>query len=118
MIAGSGAVPEDMSAINLKQGFHSTVPVFVDVARLSAISDPRPEYPRSALARGITGEVVVQANIARNGDVESAQIVSGPAGLLKPSLDAVRQWRFRPYRVKGEPVEARTYVRFRYQAER
>ena len=118
VIAGSGVSPQDMSEVNLKHGYHSTVPVFVDEARLSAVSEPRPEYPRDALAQGITGDVVVQANIGRNGEVESAQIVSGPAGLLKSSLDAVRQWRFMPYRVNGEPVEARTYVRFRYDSGR
>lgn len=118
VIAGSGVSPEDMSAINLKHGYHSSVPVFVDVSRLTAESEPRPEYPRDALAQGITGEVVVQAIIGRSGEVESAQIVSGPAGLLKSSLDAVRQWRFMPYQVNGEPVEARTYIRFRYGTER
>lgn len=93
-------------------------PVFVDSSRLSALSAPRPDYPHNALVRGITGEVVVQAIIARNGDVESAQIVSGPAGLLVASVDAVREWRYRPYLLRGKPVEVRTFVRFDYNMER
>lgn len=118
VIAGSGMASEDASPGGSAQGVHSTVPIFVDEARLSVVSDPRPEYPPDALARGIAGEVVVQAIIARNGDVESAQIVSGTPGLLKSSVDAVREWRFRPYTVRGQPVEARTYVRFEYRTER
>ena len=106
-----------MAETKLPLGMHSAVPVFVDLSRLSPVADPMPEYPRDALDRGIEGDVVVEANITRSGDVESAAIVSGPTGLLKSSLDAVRQWRFTPYRVKGQPVEARTYVRFRYRTE-
>ena len=116
VLAGSGAASES-SPSTLPKGMHSSVPVFVDEARLSVLSGPRPDYPRDALARGITGDVVVQANIGRNGEVESTQIVSGPAGLLKASLDAARQWRFRPCMVQGAPVECRTYIRFRYATE-
>ncbi|GGA54309.1 hypothetical protein GCM10011507_01950 [Edaphobacter acidisoli] len=118
VLAGSGMAPEATADTKLPRGMHSSVPVFVDMAQLSVISDPRPAYPHDALAHDIEGDVVVQANISRSGDVESAEIVSGPAGLLKPSLDAVREWQFRPYRVNGQPVEARTYVRFRYGTER
>lgn len=114
VLAGSGAASDESSPSTLPKGMHSSVPVFVDEARLSALSSPRPDYPRDALARGITGDVVVQANIGRNGEVESTQIVSGPAGLLKSSLDAAKQWRFRPYLMQGAAVECRTYIRFRY----
>lgn len=118
VLAGSGVAPKDVSDTKLPPGMHSAVPVFVDLSRLSPVADPMPEYPHDALSRGIAGDVVVEADIARNGEVESAEIVSGPAGLLKSSLDAVRQWRFTPYRDNGQPVEARTYVRFRYRTER
>jgi protein TonB len=60
----------------------------------------------------------VQAIVSPGGDVESAQIVSGPAGLLKSSVDAVRRWRFAPYRVNGQPATIRTYIRFEYGRER
>lgn len=117
VLAGSGVAPRDMADTKLPPGMHSSVPIFVDLSRLSPVADPMPEYPHDALSRGIEGDVVVEANITRSGDVESAAIVSGPAGLLKSSLDAVRRWRFRPYRMKGQPLKTRTYVRFRYRTE-
>ena len=87
---------------------------FVDASRLTVLSKTQPEYPDDAQAQRITGEVVVQAIISTTGTVESAQIVSGPAGLLKASLDAMKGWRYRPYLVNGEPTEVRTFVKFRF----
>lgn len=115
VLVGSGAAPESASA--LPPGMTTSVPVFVDEARLTAVSEPVPDYPHDALAKGVTGDVVVQAIVGRNGDVESAQIVSGPVGLLKSSIDAAKQWRFKPYVEHGTPVEFRTYIRFRYGTE-
>jgi len=118
VLAGSGAAASEEASPALPRGMTTSVPIFVDEARLSVVSNPAPDYPRDALARGVTGDVVVQAIVASNGEVESAQIVSGPPGLLKPSIDAAREWRFRPYVVHGKPTEVRTYIRFRYGTER
>jgi TonB family protein len=92
-------------------------PAFVEASRLTALSRTQPEYPSDAAAQKITGDVVVQAIISPTGTVESAQIVSGPPGLLKASLDAMKGWRYQPYRVNGVPVEVRTYVKFRFRFE-
>jgi len=92
-------------------------PAFVEASRLNALSKTQPEYPSDAAAQKITGDVVVQAIISPTGTVESAQIVSGPPGLLKASLDAMKGWRYQPYRVNGVPVEVRTYVKFRFRFE-
>ena len=92
-------------------------PAFVEASRLNALSRTQPEYPSDAAAQKITGDVVVQAIISPTGTVESAQIVSGPPGLLKASLDAMKGWRYQPYRVNGVPVEVRTYVKFRFRFE-
>jgi periplasmic protein TonB len=92
-------------------------PVFVEASRLTALSKTQPEYPNDAAAQKITGDVVVQAIISPTGAVESAQIVSGPPGLLKASLDAMKSWRYQPYLVNGVPVEVRTYVKFRFERD-
>ena len=92
-------------------------PAFGEASQLTILSKTQPEYPDDAFAQKVTGEVVVQAIISPTGAVESAQIVSGPAGLLKASLDAMKSWRYRPYLVNGEPVEVRTYVKFRFERD-
>jgi protein TonB len=54
--------------------------------------------------------VVIQATISKNGGVGNLRVVSGPAMLRQSALDAVKNWRFRPYLLDGEPVEVDTAV--------
>jgi protein TonB len=70
----------------------------------------QPEYPRIALITGQQGAVVIEAVISREGMIENLQVVSGPPLLVKAAVDAVKQWRYRPYLLNGEPVEVRTQV--------
>jgi protein TonB len=53
---------------------------------------------------------VLQATISRSGTIENLRVVSGPALLQQAALDAVRQWRYRPYLLNGQPVEVETTV--------
>jgi protein TonB len=69
-----------------------------------------PAYPAIAKATGTQGTVVLQATISRNGTIENLRVVSGPAMLLQAALDAVKDWRYRPYLLSGEPVEVETTV--------
>jgi protein TonB len=69
-----------------------------------------PAYPPIAKAARVSGTVVLQATIGRDGTVENLRVVSGPAMLQQAALDAVRQWRYRPYLVSNEPVEVETTV--------
>ncbi len=69
-----------------------------------------PVYPAMARAMRIAGRVELQATISRNGTIENLRVVSGPAMLQQAALDAVRQWRYRPYLLNGEPVEVETTI--------
>ncbi len=69
-----------------------------------------PVYPSIAKTAHVEGTVVIQATISRAGIVESPYIVSGPVMLRQAALDAVRNWRYRPYLLNGEPVEVETTV--------
>jgi protein TonB len=48
--------------------------------------------------------------ISKDGTIENLQVVSGHPLLAKAALEAVAQWRYRPYFVSGEPVEVETSV--------
>ncbi len=69
-----------------------------------------PVYPPIAKASGTEGTVVLQATISRSGMIENLRVVSGPAMLQQAALDAVKEWRYRPYLLSGEPVEVETTV--------
>jgi len=70
----------------------------------------QPQYPALAKQARIAGTVVLQAVISREGGIENLQVVSGPPMLVRAAIDAVRQWRYRPYALNGDPVEVDTQV--------
>jgi protein TonB len=70
----------------------------------------RPVYPVIAKAAGVQGTVIVEAMISRTGTIESLHVVSGPAMLQTAALDAIRQARYHPYRLNGEPTEVQTTI--------
>jgi protein TonB len=69
-----------------------------------------PVYPPIAKAARISGTVVLQAEISRTGSVKEIQVVSGPAMLQQAALDAVKDWRYKPYLLNNEPIEVETTV--------
>jgi protein TonB len=69
-----------------------------------------PIYPPIAKAARVQGTVVLQATISKTGTIENLQVVSGPAMLQQAAMDAVKQWRYRPYLLNNEPVEVDTTV--------
>jgi protein TonB len=69
-----------------------------------------PEYPPLARQARIQGEVVMTAIISKEGTIENLQIESGHPLLVQAALNAVRQWRYRPFLVSGEPVEVETRI--------
>ncbi len=74
-----------------------------------------PAYPEAARRANLQGVVVLDAIIAADGTVVNIRPVSGADGLVPAAMDAARWWRFRPYRVQGEPapVETTLSVEFR-----
>jgi protein TonB len=69
-----------------------------------------PRYPVIAQQVGIQGAVVIRALISRTGNIERAQVESGQPLLTAAALAAVREWKYRPYYLNGEPVEVETEI--------
>lgn len=74
-----------------------------------------PEYPLVAKAAHVSGTVVLQASIGKDGQIHDLKAVSGPPMLLQAALDAVQQWEYEPYRLNGEPVEVLTTINVVFQ---
>ena len=69
-----------------------------------------PQYPTMAQRLGIQGSVLIKALISRAGTIEQTEVVSGQPLLSAAALSAVRQWKYRPYYLNGEPVEVETEI--------
>ncbi len=69
-----------------------------------------PIYPDDAKNARVQGTVVLKAVIGTDGTVKELTVVSGPHLLQQAALDAVKQWRYRPYLLNGEPVEVGTTI--------
>jgi protein TonB len=73
-----------------------------------------PAYPPLAKQARIQGTVQFTAVIATNGSIESLELVSGHPLLVRAAYDAVRQWRYRPTYLNGQPVEVFTQIAVRF----
>jgi protein TonB len=69
-----------------------------------------PNYPPLAKQARIQGTVILQALIGKDGSIQNLHVVSGHPMLTGSALDAVKQWRYKPYFLNGEPVEVETTV--------
>jgi len=69
-----------------------------------------PIYPSLARSARIQGQVVLQAVISKRGVIENLRVMSGHPMLAPAAIEAVRQWRYRPYVLNNEPVEVETQV--------
>jgi TonB family protein len=69
-----------------------------------------PSYPMLAKQMKVQGSVVMQALIGREGTIQDLRVLSGPAILSTAAMDAVKQWRFRPYLQSGQPIETEANI--------
>jgi len=75
------------------------------------IHDVTPQYPQMAKIARVQGPVVLAAVIGKDGAIQNLRVVSTASPLLNQSaLDAVKQWKYRPYILNGEPVEVDTTI--------
>jgi TonB family protein len=78
------------------------------------IKDVRPVYPSEAQHARIQGSVLLHAVINRNGDIADLEVLDGPVELVVSAVNAVRKWKYRPYMLKGNPVEVDTHITVNY----
>ncbi|HZQ17189.1 MAG TPA: TonB family protein [Terriglobales bacterium] len=69
-----------------------------------------PAYPPAALQLRREGTVELLAKIGKSGAISNVKVISGDATLAKAAVDAVKQWKYRPYLLNGEPVEIETQI--------
>jgi periplasmic protein TonB len=73
-----------------------------------------PTYPPLARQARIQGTVILQAQISKDGSIENLTLVSGHPMLAPAAIEAVKQWKYKPYLLNGEPVEVDTQVQVNF----
>jgi protein TonB len=74
------------------------------------VYQPKPEYPELAKLTRTEGAVELEAVIGKDGTIEELKVLRGHPLLVKAALDAVRQWRYQPTLLNGEPIEVVTEI--------
>src|SRR5437764_3422457 len=72
------------------------------------IKKVNPTYPPLARTARVQGSVVLAAVIGKDGSIQNLHVLSGHPLLTQAALEAVKQWRYKPYILNGEPVEVDT----------
>ncbi|MBW8748319.1 MAG: M56 family metallopeptidase [Acidobacteria bacterium] len=78
------------------------------------VTKVNPTYPEQARKARIQGAVVLNAIISKTGDVIDLQVASGPKELMKSAVEAVQQWKYKPYLLNGQPTEVTTTITVNY----
>lgn len=116
--AGPGSPEGVLNSLNTTTGPIMPVPPrpAASLVRISHMSEGDlvhrvlPTYPPLARSVRIQGSVVLQAVISKQGVIENLQVLTGHPMLVPAAIEAVRQWRYRPYVLNNEPVEVETQI--------
>jgi protein TonB len=103
--ASSSVSRPSLARIRISQG----------VSQGMVIKRVQPRYPANALSAHIQGAVLIEATVNKEGIVVNPKVLSGDTMLAAAALDAVRQWRYKPYYLDGEPVEIQTQITINFK---
>ncbi|HEX4322683.1 MAG TPA: TonB family protein [Acidobacteriaceae bacterium] len=115
---GESAPPQQFDQVTsrefLKQLLQDGVYYFISskVAESLTIRRVEPVLAHSDIVPRVSGTVVVAFEITKDGKVRHAMTVSGPKLLQASVLAAIRQWRFKPYMLRDEPITVATSISF------
>jgi periplasmic protein TonB len=105
---GSPSEPENSAPAQAQ--LPQRVRVSQGVSQGLLIKRVQPEYPKKARKKHVQGSVVLRALITKNGDISDLQLISGPDLLVPSAMEAVKQWKYKPYFLQGQPVEVETQI--------
>lgn len=84
------------------------------VSRGLLLKKVNPKYPDKARQEAIQGTVVLNASISKEGDIEDVTVASGDPVLAKAAVKAVKQWKYKPYIFRGQPVVVDTTIQVNF----
>jgi protein TonB len=101
--------------VNVPKASPHTVKISQGVSQGLITKKVKPVYPPQAQQMRLQGVVELMANISKEGNIGDVKVLSGPPVLAKAAVDAVKQWKYKPYFLNGEPVEVQTQVTINFQ---
>jgi periplasmic protein TonB len=113
----SGADTLPTVAIGSHQEPTAPLPLGGDVHQAQLIKSVPPVYPAVAKAQHISGSVQVDALIDSSGNVAELKIISGPSLLHRAALDAVKQWKYKPAMLDGQPTSMHLVVTVQFRGQ-
>src|SRR5271169_2473807 len=106
LIGGDASAPTPvLQSLNISQG----------VSQGLLLKKVQPIYPRTALTMRIEGSVELLATIAKTGEISQVKVLSGDSQLTRSATDAVKQWKYKPYLLNGQPVEIQTQITINFK---
>ena len=106
LASGEGSAPQPvLQTVNVSQG----------VSQGLLLKKVAPTYPRNALFMRVEGSVELLATISKTGDISHVAVLSGDSQLTRAASDAVKQWKYKPYMLNGQPVEIQTHVTINFK---
>jgi protein TonB len=87
-----------------------TLKISQGVSQGLLIKKVAPVYPPQALLTHKQGAVQLLATISKDGDISGIKLLSGETILAHAAMDAVKQWKYKPYLLDGQPMEIQTQI--------
>jgi periplasmic protein TonB len=85
------------------------------VAERNIVKKVQPKYPSEAREKHVQGSVLIQVVISKTGDVTNTRVISGDELLAPSAVEAVTQWKYKPYTLNGQPIEVETQIIINFQ---
>jgi TonB family protein len=109
LISGGSSAPKPvLQTLSVSQG----------VSQGLIVKRVQPTYPSTALHMRIEGAVQLMATISKGGDITAVKVLSGEPLLTRAAAEAVKQWKYKPYLLNGEPVEIQTEITVNFKLPR
>jgi TonB family protein len=105
------------ASFNIDKPSLATLRVSQGVSQGLLIKRVQPTYPQAALAVHTQGAVQIEATITKEGNVVNPKVLHGDAVLARSAVEAVRQWRYKPYYLDGQPVQIQTQITINFKAD-
>jgi TonB family protein len=114
----AGALPNLIDVSTKSAPVLQTLAISQGVSQGLIVKKVQPNYPSSALRLQLEGAVRLLATVGKKGNITSVKTLSGEPLLAQAAADAVKQWKYKPYLLNGEPVEIQTQVTINFKLPR
>lgn len=115
---GAGVLPNLESAGTAPVPVLQTMSVSQGVSQGLVLKRVQPAYPANALHMQVEGPVELLATISKAGNISAVKVLGGDPQLARAAVEAVKQWKYKPYLLNGQPVEIQTQITVKFKLPR